>query len=171
MFPDAVSAQQQLFTSSLCAAIFTVLRSARRSYTNIFPLPPATTSLPSAEKRQLQIPNVSSSKPHIERDRRGGSAKRMGIWVGEESRVLVMYTVGVIEEYIMRSLSGLRCESVIVHRPELPWIVLRTFSVLSRVDGLDKLNGTGGLLVSYTLNLKSWAEIINARKGGDTACD
>lgn len=120
IFPDEVSAQQQLFTSSLCAAIFTVLRSARRSYTKIFPLPPATTSLPSAEKRQLQIPNASSSEPHTERVRLGGSAKRIGICAGEPSRVLAMYTVGVMEEYIMRWLSGLRCESVIVHRPGLP---------------------------------------------------
>lgn len=72
----------------------------------------------------------------------------MGIWVGAESKVLVMYTVGVIEEYIMRSLSGLRCESVIVHRPGLPWMVLRTFKVLAGVEGWDKLKGTGGLLVS-----------------------
>lgn len=97
-FPDAVSAQQQLFTSSSCAEIFTVLRSANKSYTNIFPLPPAITSFPSAENRQLQIPNDSSSKPQIAREEfRGGSAKRMGIWVGEESSVLVRYTVGVYE--------------------------------------------------------------------------
>jgi hypothetical protein len=30
-FPDAVSAQQQLLTSSSCAIILTVLRSAKRS--------------------------------------------------------------------------------------------------------------------------------------------
>ena len=33
-FPDAVSAQQQLLTSSVCAWIFTVRLSAMRSYTD-----------------------------------------------------------------------------------------------------------------------------------------
>ena len=95
-FPDAVSAQQQLFTSSSCAEIFTVRRFANKSYTKIFPLPPATTSFPSAEKRQLQIPKDSSWNPQVVREPfGGGSAKRIGIWEEEESRVLVKYTVGV----------------------------------------------------------------------------
>ena len=34
-FPDAVSAQQQVLTSSLCPTIFTVLRLAVRSYTKL----------------------------------------------------------------------------------------------------------------------------------------
>jgi len=39
-FPDAVSAQQQLLTSSWCASIFTVRLLASKSYTSSFVEPP-----------------------------------------------------------------------------------------------------------------------------------
>ena len=112
-FPEAESAQQQLLTSSWCASILTVRLLASKSYTstflsylssyartrylpNIFPSPPATTSLPSAENLQLQIPN---SLKVVKRLRRVGigSAKGNGIWIVDESSVVAMCTV---ESYV-----------------------------------------------------------------------
>lgn len=105
-FPEAVSAQQHVFTSSLCPVIFTVLRSAMRSYTGslvniyyaeqrlqnlpkIILLPPAMTSLPSAENLQLQMLNESSHSSHSTRplDRGAESLKDMGVCSVEASNV------------------------------------------------------------------------------------